>query len=94
MLNYKVRESGRTAYENMTGHRVKHPAAMFGETLHFKLKQHESRRRIAESDWSTGIFVGVDPRTSEVLVISGDGLFKRRTVCRVVREESFSQKWI
>ena len=24
-LTYKVRESGRTAYENVTGHRVKHP---------------------------------------------------------------------
>ena len=94
LLKYKVRESGRTAYENMTGHRVKHPVVMFGETLHFKLKQHESRRRKAESDWSTGIFVGVDPRTSEALVISGDGLFRCRTVRRVPREEAFNQKWI
>ena len=54
LLKYKVRESGRTAYENITGHRVKHPEVMFGETLNFKLKQDEARRRNMESDWSTG----------------------------------------
>ena len=93
-MKYKVRETGRTAYENMTGHRVKHPVVMFGVTLHFKLKQHESRRRRTESDWATGIFVGVDPRTSEALVISVDGLFKCRTVRRIAREEAFNQKRI
>ena len=92
LLKYKVRESGRTAYENITGHRVKHPVVMFGETLNFKLKQDETRRRKVETDWSTGIFVGVDPKTSEALIISGDGLFKCRTVRRVVREEVFNQK--
>ena len=78
LLQFKVRDSGRTAYENITGHRVKHPVVMFGETLNFKLKQHESRRRKVESDWSTGIFVGVDPRTSEALVISGRAFVPRR----------------
>ena len=45
--------------KNITGHRVKHPVVMFGETLNFKLKQDESRRRKIESVWSTGIFVGL-----------------------------------
>ena len=94
LLKYKVRESGRTAYENITGHRVKHPVVMFGETLNFKLKQDEARRRNMESDWSTGIFVGVDPRTSEALVISAEGLFKCRTVRRVIREDAFNPKWL
>ena len=94
LLKYNVRESGRTAYESITGHRVKHPVVMFGETLNFKLKQDEARRRNMESDWSTGIFVGVDPRTSEALIISGDGLFKCRTVRRVTREEAFNSRWI
>ena len=94
LLKYKVRESGRTAYENITGHRVKHPVVMFGETMNFKLKQNEPRRRKMETEWSTGIFVGVDSRTSEALVVSGDGLFKCRTVRRVIREEAFNQKWL
>ena len=94
LLKYKVRESGRTAYESITGHRVKHPVVMFGETLNFKLKQDEARRRNMESDWSTGIFVGVDPRTSEALVISAEGLFKCRTVRRVIREDAFNPKWL
>ena len=58
----QVRESGRTAYENTTGHKVKHSVVMFEETLQFKLKQYDSRKRSVESDWSTGVFVGVDPR--------------------------------
>ena len=94
LMKYKVKENGRTAYEEITGHRVKHPVVMFGETLNFKLKQDESRRRKLESDWSTGIFVGVDSRTSEALIISGDGLFKCRTVRRVTREEAFNTKWL
>ena len=52
-MKYKVREFGRTAYENITGHRVNHPAVIFGEALNVKLKQDESRRRKIESDWST-----------------------------------------
>ena len=30
-----ARDSGRTAYEDMTGHRVKHVVAGFGERVHF-----------------------------------------------------------
>ena len=51
LMKFKVRESGRTAYENITGHRVKHPVVMFGETLNFKFNQDESRRREVESDY-------------------------------------------
>ena len=49
LLKYKVRESGRTAYGSITGHRVKHPVVMFGETLNFKLKQNEPRRGKVET---------------------------------------------
>ena len=38
--------------------------------------------------------MGVDPRTSEVMIISGDGLFKCRTARRVIREVAFNQKSI
>ena len=94
-MKYKVRESGRTANENITGHRVKHPVVMFQtKTLNFKLKQDESRRRKTETDWSTGIFAGVDPRTSEAMIISPDGLFQCSTVHRVIREEAFNSKWL
>ena len=62
--------------------------------MNVKLKQDESRRRKVESDWSTGVFVGVDPRTSEAMIVSGDGLFKCRTVRRVVSEEAFNQRWM
>ena len=89
LFQYMVRESGRTAYENITGHRVKHSIVMSGETLNFKLKQHETTRRKAGTDWSTGILVGADPSTSEALAISGDRLSKCGTVRRVIREEAF-----
>lgn len=47
-----------------------------------------------ESDRCSGFVVGVDSRTSEALVVSGDGLFRYRTVRRVFLEESFNQKWL
>ena len=46
------------------------------------------------SDGSTGIFVAVDLRTCEALLISGDVSFKCQTVRRVVREKAFNQKWL
>ena len=45
-----------------------------------------------ESDWSKGVVVGVDPGTSEALIVSIEGLFSCRTVRRVIREEAFSEK--
>ena len=66
---------------------------MLGEALNSKLTQHQSKRRKVESDWSTFLFVSVDSRASDALVISGDGLFKCRTVTGVVHEEAFNLKW-
>ena len=45
LMKCVVRPSGRIAHERITGHRVKHPVAMFGESLKLQLKQKESRRR-------------------------------------------------
>ena len=38
--------------------------------------------------------MGVDPRTSEAMIVLPDGLFKCRTVRRVIREEAFNPKWM
>ena len=44
ILKYVVRPSGRTVYEQISGHRCKHPVVIFGKVMNFKLEQDESRR--------------------------------------------------
>ena len=37
VIEYHIRTNGRTAYEEMTGHRVMHGVAGFAERVHFKV---------------------------------------------------------
>ena len=72
-----VRPSGTTAYEDITGHKVKHPVVMFAETVHFKVSiEKNAVRNKAESDWQTGLFVGVNVGSNDLLIINEQGLFK------------------
>ena len=59
---YVLRESGRTAFESMMGHRCRQPVCMFGENAMFRLAPDKSDRRKAESTWGIGIFVGIGNR--------------------------------
>ena len=86
---FTVRPNGRTAYEDITGHKCKHPVVMFAETIHFKMPIDKSKRNKAESDWQTGFFVGVNSGSTEFLVIIIDGLYKCRTIRRLENNLAF-----
>ena len=90
VLRFTVRENGRTAFENITGHKCKSPCFMFSETIMFRLAPDKTARNKAESDWHVGIFMGIDPRSSEYIVQNKDGIFKCRTARRLTRDKAFS----
>ena len=70
LLKYNTRPTGRTPYEEMTGHRVKHKVAGFGERVHFKVATDTVQDKF-DGEWSEGYFVGVITKSSEYLVMRG-----------------------
>ena len=50
MINgYKIRSSGRTSYEHITGHRGLQAIAAFGEKVMFKYTTDKTRRNKMET---------------------------------------------
>ena len=52
---YKLRDDGRTAYEMMTKHRVKHLVIGFGEKIQFLLAKDNTANK-HEGEWQDGFF--------------------------------------
>ena len=82
---YKVLETGRTPCELVTGHRPKAVAVPFGEKVHFLKAQSKTIKKL--TNWKMGIFLGISPKTQELIVGNSDGVFQMRTIRRD-RQES------
>ena len=72
---YKVRSNGRTSYEEMTGHRVKHIIAGFGEHLQFMTAKGNIQNKF-EGEWSDRNVMGVVSRSLEYLVAACDQVLR------------------
>ena len=85
---YEVRSNGRTSYEEMTGHRVKHIIAGFCEHVQFMTAKGNVQNTI-EGQWSDGYFMGVVSRSSEYLIARGGQLLKCPTIRRMVDGDTY-----
>ena len=54
---YKIRSSGRTSYEHITGHRKLQAIEAFDEKVMFKYTTDKTRRNKMEIEWGTVCFV-------------------------------------
>lgn len=81
---YKVRDSGRTSYEIITGHRTKHVVVGFGEKIFF---QHSS---VDKSGFrrDVGIFLGMSERNNTFLVGNQHGVYGSSHIMRMVDDEA------
>ena len=77
---YRVLGNGRTPYELVTGHRLKAVAVPFGERVHFLIATDKTVKTL--TSWRTGIFLGISPRTQELVVGNSEGVFQMRTIRR------------
>ena len=69
--------NGRTAYEDMTGHKARHKVAGFGEFGRFKLATEDpTRRNKFDGELLDGYFAGVIARSAEFLIIQGDQVYR------------------
>ena len=88
IMMYHVRDDGRTAYEHMRGHRVKHVVAGFGEHIHFKVAKDTVQNKF-DGEWAEGYFAGVVTRSSEYLVIQDQHILKCPTIRRRVAADAY-----
>ena len=88
---YRVRSSGRTSYETISGHKGLQAIAMFGEKVMFKHTTDKAKRNKMESEWDTGYFVGINSRTTEYLVSNGSNVFSTTTIRRMTDDKSLTR---
>ena len=60
----------------------------------FKCCPEKTSRHKSETDWSIGVFVGIEPRSPEYLMITQHGLYKCRTVIIMPKDKAFSAESI
>ena len=67
ILNYyKVLENGRTPYELITWHGLKAVVVSFGDNIHFLTAPDRNKKAL--TGWKSGVFLGVNAKTIELLV--------------------------
>lgn len=77
--------SGRTPYEELRGKAYVHPMVEFGETVQFKAVGAEKDK--LNPRYFKGIYVGRVDATDENLVLTSNGLYKARSIMRMVEEK-------
>ena len=81
--------NGRTAYELMTGHRVKHLVVGFGEKIMAQFTADKGAKNDHDSRWMDAFFLGVETASGSYLVANENGIFKIANIRRNTSESSF-----
>lgn len=92
IFKYKVRDNGRTAYEEMTGHRCSHKAVGFGQKVQFMTTPDKSKNNKFEGNWSVCYFIGVQNRSGERLIVKENGLYRCKTIRAMTHDQSYSDE--
>jgi hypothetical protein len=89
ITRYRTGEDGKTPYQRLKGKKPSNVLVPLGEkVLYLPLKQPGRMNKLAPK-FKYGIYVGVNPRTSESLVSNEHGTFRARTVRRLADD----MKW-
>ena len=79
---YKVFDNGRTAYELITGHRLKSVIVPFGEKVHFMNAPSKTVKVL--TNWKTGIYIGNNTKMQELIVGNEEDIHMIRSIRREV----------
>ena len=83
--------NGRTAYERMTGHRVKHVVVPFGENIMAQFTAHKTAKNDFDTQWIAVYILGVETSSGSYLVANQDGIFKIANTRRGPNESAFDK---
>ena len=89
LSHHQVGSDGKVPYQRLRGRKLKRHLVEFGEKIMWQpldqLKQGSLNPR-----WIEGVWLGIRPRTSEVIVGTSKGVFKTRSFRRVPENERWS----
>ena len=91
---YKKGEDGKTAYERQ-GRKCRMDVMPFGETvLYRKLEETGDRKRILESKWAEGIWLGHARKSNEVMIGTANGVIRAWSVRRMPDDKKWNRELI
>ena len=93
LLNrFEVGADGKTNYERLKGKSAKTNGLEFGEGLLFKMKAKREGIGKLASVWQDGVYLGIRAVSGEIIVGTGEGIFRTRTVRRKPLETRWSNE--
>ena len=91
LSRYAIGRDGKTTFQRIKGRQSTRPIAEFGECVWYKqLQTQDDRHANMEPRWEEGIWLGINPRTNEVLIGTTDGTIRKRSVRRRSKGEQWS----
>ncbi len=91
LSRFAVGQDGKTAYQRIKGRTCSRPMAEFGECVWYKkLQTQDDRHADMEPRWEEGIWVGINPRTNEVLIGTPSGVIRAKAIRRRTKDERWS----
>ena len=79
---FRVGADGRTAYERITGHKCRHVAIGFAESVDFMLETDKTKQHKADGRMMSGTFLGYIWQPTEYIVGTEEAVYKCRTIRR------------
>lgn len=89
LARVSVRETGRTAYEYVTGHRMRAALACFGEKVWFRRIRCDSGASKADPEYRLGVYLGMAGYGVEHLIGTADGVETSRDIRRLAEGEQW-----
>ena len=91
LSRFAIGKDGKTAYQRIKGRACSRPMAEFGESVWYKqLQTQDDRHADMEPRWEEGIWLGMNPRTNEVLIGTPNGVTRARSIRRRAMNEQWS----
>ena len=80
ITRYRIAAHGKTPFHALTGRQCTRPITAFATPVVWKLSGKPSERLKGETDWGTGVFLGVRWRTSEAMIATDQEVVYCRTM--------------
>ena len=87
----EVGKDGKTAYERNKGKHAKVQGVEFGEAILWKRRPVGGALGKLAIMWKDGIFLGVKGTTNEIIIGSGEGIYRTRTILRKPVDERWRE---
>jgi hypothetical protein len=87
---FHVGKDGKTCDERLKGKSSQRPIVQFGECVWFKpIKRNSDNMAKYEARWYDGVWIGINERSGEGIVMCGNQVVK----CRCIRRKPPSERW-